>query len=262
MFTWICPKCGAEVPPAYSECPNCQPVAAAPPPAPPPAPAPARTAPAAPPPPAAYPTRVASAPPTPTAPARPTAPPPPPPPPVYAAPEQPAPPQQVQYVYVKPAVPAWLVTLGVFAALLAAGYAFYSLVLNKNGSTTTAASSSGSVPAAKADDAASPAESKAAARLEHHLEVAGVRIVEENKKPQIRMMVVNHSSADMAGLKGSVTLTAEGKPGDIAVVPFTLAALAAYEAKEVTAPLKTSLRAYELPDWQFMRAKVKLVSAE
>lgn len=23
MFTWICPKCGKEVPPSYSECPNC-----------------------------------------------------------------------------------------------------------------------------------------------------------------------------------------------------------------------------------------------
>ncbi len=23
MFTWICPKCGMEVPPSYSECPNC-----------------------------------------------------------------------------------------------------------------------------------------------------------------------------------------------------------------------------------------------
>jgi hypothetical protein len=23
MFTWICPKCGSEVPPSYSECPNC-----------------------------------------------------------------------------------------------------------------------------------------------------------------------------------------------------------------------------------------------
>src|SRR5690348_15430553 len=24
MFTWICPKCGREVPPAYTECPNCE----------------------------------------------------------------------------------------------------------------------------------------------------------------------------------------------------------------------------------------------
>src|ERR1051326_2885448 len=23
MFTWICPKCGREVPPAYNECPDC-----------------------------------------------------------------------------------------------------------------------------------------------------------------------------------------------------------------------------------------------
>src|SRR4051794_11894708 len=25
MFTWICPKCGSEVPPAYSDCPRCAP---------------------------------------------------------------------------------------------------------------------------------------------------------------------------------------------------------------------------------------------
>src|SRR5579863_72478 len=25
MFTWICPQCGREVPPAYNECPNCVP---------------------------------------------------------------------------------------------------------------------------------------------------------------------------------------------------------------------------------------------
>ena len=23
MFTWICPQCGREVPPAYTECPDC-----------------------------------------------------------------------------------------------------------------------------------------------------------------------------------------------------------------------------------------------
>lgn len=30
MFTWICPKCGAEVPPSYAECPKCAAQAAAP----------------------------------------------------------------------------------------------------------------------------------------------------------------------------------------------------------------------------------------
>ncbi len=37
MFSWICPKCGAEIPPSYADCPNC---AAQPPAAAPPAPAP------------------------------------------------------------------------------------------------------------------------------------------------------------------------------------------------------------------------------
>src|SRR4051812_43414955 len=28
MFTWICPKCGREVPPAYNDCPDCAPKSA------------------------------------------------------------------------------------------------------------------------------------------------------------------------------------------------------------------------------------------
>lgn len=40
MFTWICPKCGTEVPPSSSECPRCAAAAAAPPPAQPQAPPP------------------------------------------------------------------------------------------------------------------------------------------------------------------------------------------------------------------------------
>src|SRR5690348_12290900 len=31
MFTWICPKCGREVPPAYNECPDCDRVGGQPP---------------------------------------------------------------------------------------------------------------------------------------------------------------------------------------------------------------------------------------
>lgn len=167
---------------------------------------------------------------------------------------------QVQYVYVKPAAPAWLVTLGVFAGLVAAGYAFYSLVLNKSGAAAPAASAIAERKTEEAD--AAPGAAKTAAKLTRHLEATGVRIVEENKRPQIRIMLVNHSTAEMAGLKGSVRLTVEGKAEPIAEIPFTLAALGAFEAKEITAPLKTKLRAYELPDWQFLRAGVTLTQAE
>lgn len=236
MFSWICPQCGAEVPPAYNECPNCKPAAVPPPLQPQPAAAPP------PPPPAAA--RM-SAPPTPTAP------------PVYAAaPIAPAaPPPQIQYVYAKqPGPPAWLVTLGVFAGLLAAGFAFYSLVLNKK---SVAAPSETAM-----EQPAAAVPSKGAAKLAKYLEAAGVRIVEENKKPQIRLMLINHSGAEMVALVGTVTLGTQGKDGEIAEIPFTLGTLGAYEAKEIKAPLKTKLRAYELPDWQFIKPSVTLTAAE
>lgn len=183
--------------------------------------------------------------------------------PVVAAAAQQQPQQQVQYVYAnKPGAPAWLVTLGVFAALVGAGYAFYTLVLNKNGASAATPGAIQTQSAAPEEPAATGPAGRVTAKLARHLEVTGIRIIEENKRSQIRMMVVNHSGADMAALKGSVTLTAEGKPGEVAVVPFTLASLGSYEAKEITAPLKTTLRAYELPDWQFLRAQVKLTGGE
>src|SRR5215831_1395773 len=46
MFTWVCPQCGREVPPSYTECPDCKNAAANP---------PQPNQPQAPPPPAAHP---------------------------------------------------------------------------------------------------------------------------------------------------------------------------------------------------------------
>ena len=249
MFTWICPQCGAEVPPAYNDCPHCKPVVAAAPPvvaAPPPQPAVAVPRPMA-------------APPTPTAPT-PTAPPvayQPPPAPVYQA--QPAAPQPQQPYYYPPppkaGLPAWLVTIGVFLGLSAAGYAFYSLVLNKQEASASTATETPAAP----ETAAAPAGRRTQA-LVKHLEAAGVRILEENRKPVIRLMVVNHSNAELTQLAGTVQLTTDGQ-SELAVIPFSLAALGPFESKEISAPLKTKMRAYELPDWQFIKAKVTLNSS-
>ena len=255
MFTWICPQCGAEVPPSYSDCPNCKPVAAAPP------PPVVMQPPAAAPPPAP---RLGTAPPRATAPT-PTAPP------VYAAPPPPPPPQpfqaapaagaapaapEVQYVYVqKPGLPAWLVTIGVFVGLCAAGYAFYTLVLNKSGRASASATEAVEPPAAAAKGPRGRKD------FTKYLEVAGIRILEENRKPTIRLMLVNHSSAELTSLNGTISLSTDGKT-NIATIPFNLASLGGYEAKDISAPLKTTLRAYELPDWQFIKAQIKLNNAE
>ena len=177
----------------------------------------------------------------------------PPPQPVYQQPPQAPPPpqQQMQYAYPPPqrGLPAWLVTAGVFLGLLAAGYAFYTLVLNKRGASSAAA--------------ATQTEEKAATKtgrgrdLSKHLEVAGIRIHEENHKPAIRLMLVNHSGAELTQLTGTITLMTDPQ-NEVATIPFNLASLGAYEAKDISAPLKTKLRAYELPDWQFIKAQVKL----
>ena len=256
MFTWICPQCGAEVPPAYSDCPNCKPPAPPPPRAVAPPPPPAPVAPSGP-------TFVSR--PTPTAPPRPTAPPPPAyeqaPAPQPVAPAAPA--AQPQYVYAPPpprqALPGWLVTLLVFGVLAGGLYAVYNYVLNK---PAVAATEPAATPPGSAESAGSAAVPGARRRgnLEKNLEVAGIRIQELNKRPQLRMMLINHASADMAELAGTVTLTADGKA--LASVPFSISTLGAYEAKEITAPLKTGLRAYELPDWQFIKAQVSLKSVE
>ena len=151
-------------------------------------------------------------------------------------------------------LPAWLVTIVVFMGLIGAGYAFYALVLNKHGASAASHGESEAPPAPAA--AAKPDHRD----LSKNLEAAGVRIVEENRRPTIRLMLVNHSSADLADLKGTVLLTTEGQK-EVAVIPFSLASLGAYETKDISAPLKTKLRAYELPDWQFIKTQVQLTSS-
>ena len=142
-----------------------------------------------------------------------------------------------------------------FLGLIAGGYAFYTLVLNKHG---VAASTATEAPAAP-DRAAAPAGRRTQALMKH-LEAAGVRILEENRKPVIRLMVVNHSSTELTQLAGNVVLTTDGQ-GELASIPFNLASLGPFESKEISAPLKTKMRAYELPDWQFIKAKVTLTSS-
>ena len=89
-----------------------------------------------------------------------------------------------------------------------------------------------------------------------YIEVAGIRIIEENKKPALKLLLINHSGAELADVVGKVELKATtAKPEDPAVgaVEVKLPSIGPYESKELSAPLKTTLRAYELPDWQFLR---------
>lgn len=277
MFTWICPVCGAEVPPSESECPRCAERRRA---------ALAQQPPAQP---AASPQ--AGAPPayTPTAPAQPAdygapaaAPPQQAPPPKQPSPtgawqatQAPptgawqAPPQpttyagQTQPVYVigeqKPrrAVPAWLAAVLTVAVLGGGLFALYRYV------------SAGSARQ-QAGEKTAPFERPSAQTSAHpfakYLEVTGIRLLENREKKLVtRFVVVNHAPADLSGFRLRITLeAANAQPGDamIAVVDAAPGTVPAYGIKEMEAPVVTHLKVYELPDWQFLRARAEIIDAK
>jgi hypothetical protein len=293
MFTWICPKCGREVPPAYSDCPNCvqreaAKAASVPVEPPPPAGPPFYQAPVAPPPVAAPPPPQGPVPPWATAPppapqaptysAPPAAPtyyaPPPPPQPVYAAP-QPAVAQPMPaapnfgggaYAPAPPRTPAkslpgWLVGILAVVGIGAVLAVLYVYVLPSKKSETVAATSGAaqmtSVPAA---GGASHGVNHGANPLAKFLEIAGVRVSDDAKgKLHVHFVVVNHSSADLPELSMNVIVKAGDKP--FIEIPVKVPSIGPFESKDLESTAKSSLKGYELPDWQFLKADFEITSA-
>jgi hypothetical protein len=235
MFTWICPQCGREVPPSYSECPTC----------------------------AENRQRAAQGlPPVGSEPVAQRQPPPPQYPPVNP-PQAPAPPQyqptQPQYIPPQPTytlpdspqhrgLPAWLVTILVAVVAIGLIFGIVRLLGGKGSSSTGQTAASPQQTAA--GDSSNP--------YAKYVEVTGIRVVEDAKKhANAQFLVVNHSSADLPELELEITLTTTtAKAGDdpLAVVTVKTGALPANGSKDVATPLNTKLRAYELPDWQFLKA--------
>jgi hypothetical protein len=299
MFSYQCEKCGMEVPPAYSECPNCKANAAqaaeaaagvaqplqSPPAGGQPTAYPQQGYPVQGyppqqgyPPPYGYPPQQGY-PPQPQGPPQqqgqpvyytpagippgsvPPAAPPPPMPPTVVGPPPPAPHAQQYHAPPPPAeqkrsgAPPWLVTLLVAVVFLLVGYLAYTQLLPKYRESQSATSLES--PGAASEEAP---VAGAPHKLNKHLELAGIRIVEEGRKAVVRLTVVNHSAAELNDIVGVVELhtTAEKSgSGPLGQIPLKLASLGAYEAKEVSLPFATKLRAYEMPDWQFVRAELK-----
>jgi hypothetical protein len=249
MFTWICPQCGREVPPAYNECPNCVPQQAgqpAPPQqaAPPPAASPQQFAP----PPAAPPQQTFS-------PAAYSAPPP-----VQPAPPSwMPPPQQPSGI----TVPPWLLSIGFAVLFLAVGAGAYFGIRYFSGSSEASTSAPAPSESAPAPTAASKAKANT---LQKYVEVVGMRLTENaKKKPEVHFVVVNHSGAEIADLAANVNLWARTAKSDeeaVGTFSFKLPSIGAYESKEMSSTLNTKLRVYELPDWQNLVAEIQITSPE
>jgi hypothetical protein len=75
-------------------------------------------------------------------------------------------------------------------------------------------------------------------------------------------MLTNHSEADINGLAGNVTIwgrTQKSEEDAQGTFSFTTN-LAPFESKEITAPLNTKLKIYELPDWQNITTDVQITA--
>lgn len=96
-----------------------------------------------------------------------------------------------------------------------------------------------------------------------HLEVVGLRLIQSSaQKVEMKFVIVNHSAGALGDLNAKVRLLAEPRGGQETVVGECLlkvGELGPFESKEFTAPLNTDKKAYELPDWQFLRATLEPV---
>jgi len=270
MFTWICPQCGREVPPAYNDCPDCAkktPPADVLPPPPPEelAPQPPSHPPQAGPqhyaqPPQQQPQYYQQPPQQQPPPQQP------PPPQYYQQPPQqqfvPQPPSPQYYQAPQPTglrLPVWLMTI--LFAMAIAGVVFGILWAV---STNRGSAGNGPAPIASVENPAAKPGVKTN-QLQKYIEVSGVRFVlDAKKKVAAKFVIVNHSEADINGLGGNVTIwgrTQKSEEDAQGTFSFTTN-LGPFESKELSVPLNTKRKIYELADWQNITTDVQITAPQ
>jgi hypothetical protein len=113
------------------------------------------------------------------------------------------------------------------------------------------------------ENPANPSQQKVTNPLQKYVEVVGIRMTTENKKPVVKFIVVNHSNTEIPDLQANVTLwasTSRSEEDSVGSFSFKLKDLAASSSQEMTETLKTKLKPYELPDWQNATPEVQITS--
>jgi hypothetical protein len=155
-------------------------------------------------------------------------------------------------------LPTWLLTIVFTLAFVGLGAGVYWVVQHSKSSEQKAAAAPVVLqdPAAKANAAKHP--------LQKYIEVAGVRFFQNPKKQtEARFVVVNHSDAEITDLAGTVSIwgrTVKSDEEAVGTFSFKVHSLGPNESKELSGPLNTKLKVYELPDWQNVTAEVQITS--
>ncbi len=100
--------------------------------------------------------------------------------------------------------------------------------------------------------------------LQKFIEVGGIRLlVNKAKQVEARFVVVNHSQAEITGLAANVNIwgrTAKSEEEPEGSLKFTIPSIGSNESKEITVPVNTKKKAYELPDWQNVNMEVQITA--
>jgi hypothetical protein len=152
-------------------------------------------------------------------------------------------------------MPSWLVAL--FSLLVVAGLGagvVYFLRENKGGAAATTA------------DAKEPIQQASEPHpYNKYLEITGLRLGDERQKLALKFLVVNHSVGPLGGFDLEVNVNAvNAKPDDppLFTVTTPVKNIGPMESRDFTVAVNTKLRAYEMPDWQFLRATFKVKNAD
>jgi hypothetical protein len=155
-------------------------------------------------------------------------------------------------------MPVWLMTILVALAVGGVVFGIIALVSSNRGSAGNGPAPIATVesPAAKPGAKTNP--------LQKYIEVTGVRFVSDPKTqaPIVKFLIINHSPADINGLAGNVTMWGRTqKSEEDAQGSFSFSAtIGPYESKELTAPLNTKRKIYELADWQNITTDVQITA--
>jgi hypothetical protein len=131
----------------------------------------------------------------------------------------------------------------------------YTFVLPKGATTATAARTELQNPPTQG------ASVTPAHPLAKYIQVTGIRIRPgRSGEANIGYVVVNHSPADLPRLKAQLTLAGGGS--NLFDVPVDIPSIGPFETKDLTASVKTGLKAYELPDWQTLTPTLRIISEQ
>ncbi len=149
--------------------------------------------------------------------------------------------------------------VGFAAVLLLVGGGIYYFFLR----TPDSGSSTAKTASASANPAAANAAAKGSNPYQKYVEIVGVRMFQQDKKPTVKFVVVNHSQTEIDNLEANVRLwasTSRSEEDSIGSFSFKLPQIDPNSSKDLTEPLKTKMKIYELPDWQNTTAQIEITS--